>query len=149
MLTVLLTSLLPRALLILTLLTLALLTLALLLSVERLFAFTNSFGDAIAREPVSRILQLARSSLLPLSLTLAHRTRRLLYVLLQTTHRISESVFSFRQLLASLARILILRVLSAAPRETLHVFRNLTLTRRRLRRALPQIRDLLLASGRT
>ena len=147
--TVLLTSLLTLSLLILALLVLALLSLALLLSVERLFAFTNPLGNTIAGEPVRRILQLPRGSLLSLSLALAHRTRRLLDVLLKSTHRISQRILSFRQLLACLARVLILPVLSAAARETLHVFRNLTLPRRRLRGALTQIRDLLLAPGRT
>ena len=38
------------------------------------------------------------------------------------------------------------RALATTPRKVLHVFRDLTLSRRRLRSTLSQIRDLLLTS---
>jgi hypothetical protein len=99
-----------------------------LLPIERLFTFANPLSNAIASESFRRVLQLSRRALLSLPLPLAHRARRRFDVLLQTADRISQRVFSFRQLLASLARVLILRALPATPRETLHIFRDLTLT---------------------
>jgi len=76
----------------------------------------------------------------------SHRTRRLLEVLLQTVHTVSERVFALGELFARAFRIFILRALATTPRKVLHVFRDLTLSRRRLRRTLSQIRDLLLTS---
>ena len=130
------------------LLTLLAALLTILLAIKGLFAFTNPLRDPIARQRIRGVFQLARGALLSLALSGAHRARRLLDVLLQTTHRISQRVFAFRQLLASLARVFILRPLPAASRETLHVFCDLTLSRGRLRRTLTQVGDLLLASGR-
>ncbi len=144
-------GLLPGSLLaiLLTLLaTLLAILLTILLPIERLFPFANPLRYAIAREPFRRVLQLPRGALLALPLPLAHRPARRLDVLLQTTHRIGQRILSFRQLLASLARVFILRALPATSRQTLHVFRDLTLSRRRLRRTLSQVGNLFLAAGR-
>jgi len=124
-----------------------LLFLTLLITVERLLTFANPIRHSIARERIRRVFQLTRRALLTLALARAHRARRLFEILLQTVHCISQRVLSFRQLFASLARVFILRVLTAATRKTLHVFRNLALPRRRLRRPLSQISDLLLPPG--
>src|SRR6185369_1937252 len=105
----------------------------LLIAIQRLFALANALRDSLSRQRISRFLQLSRRALLALTLARAQRPRRLFDVLLQTVHAIGERVFSFGQLLASLARVFILRVLTAAPRETLHVFRDLALTRCSLR----------------
>jgi len=114
----------------------ATLLVSLLITIQRLFALANALRDSLSRQRISRFLQLSRRALLALTLPRAQRPRRLFDILLQTVHAIGERVFSFGQLLASLARAFILRVLTAAPRETLHVFRDLALTRRSLRRAL-------------
>lgn len=121
----------------------------LLTTVERLFAFANSLGDAITRQRISRFLQLARRPLLRLALTGTHRACRLFEVLLQTLYRIRQRVFSFPQLLASFARVLVLCALPTTTRKVLHVLRDLALPRRSLRSTLAQVTYLLLASRRT
>ena len=118
---------------------------ALLPILKRLFAFTNSIGNPIARKRVRSFFQLSCSTLLTLAAG-AHRTRRLLDVLLKIVNAVSKRVFPLRQLLARTFRILILRVLPAAAREIFHVLRNLALPRSRLRRTLTKIGNLLLAS---
>lgn len=103
------------------------LLITLLITTEGLLAFANTVGHTIARQRVSRIFQLSGRTLLTLTLSCAHRSRRLLEVLPQTLHRIGKRVFAFGELLARFARILILRVLTATPLEILHVFRDLAL----------------------
>ena len=125
----------------------ALLTL-LLAAIQRLLTFTNSIRDAIARQRISRILQLSCGTLLALTAA-AHRTCGLFDVLLQIVNSVGQRVFPFRQLFARLLRVLILRVLTTAAREVLHVFRDFALSRSRLRCALAQIGDLLLPSCRS
>ena len=78
------------------LLTLLAALLTTLLAIKGLFAFPNPVRDTIARQRIRGIFQLSRGALLSLALSGAHRTRRLLDVLLQTTHRISQRVFAFR-----------------------------------------------------
>ena len=123
----------------------ALLLTTLLLAIERLLAFANPLRDAIAREPIRCVLQLPRGTLLTLSLSSAHRARRLFNVLLQIVYGVRQRVFSFCQLLACLARVFILRVLTTTAREIFDVFRDLSLPRRSLRCTLAQVGNLLLA----
>ena len=100
---------------------------ALLITAERLLAFANPLRNSIACECICGVLQLSRGALLPLTLTGTNCPRRLFEILLQPVHRIRQGVFPFGQLLASLARVFILRVLTTATRKALHVLRNLTL----------------------
>src|SRR5204863_7554206 len=74
-----------------------------LIAIERLLTLANAFRDSIARDRVGGFLQLPRGALLSLALTRPHCPCRLLQILLQTIYCVGERVFSFRQLLASLA----------------------------------------------
>jgi len=108
-----------------------------------LLPFPYAIGNSITRNGISSILQLTSSSLL------AHASRRRFDVLLQAINRIGERVFPLGQLIARTPRILVLPVLSTATSQVFHVFRNLTLTRRCLCRALSQITNLLLPARLT
>jgi hypothetical protein len=79
---------------------------------------------------------LARCTLLALTAP-SHRTRRLFEVLLQTVDTIGQCVFAFPKLFARAFRVVVLRALATTTREVLHVFRNLALSRSRLRSTLP------------
>jgi hypothetical protein len=119
--------------------------LSLLTVVQRLLTFANAIRNTIARERVCRFLQLPRRALLALTSS-SHRTRRLLEILLQTVDAIGKRIFALAQLFARSFRVFILRALATATREVIHVFRNLALSRRRLRSTLSQIADLLLTA---
>jgi hypothetical protein len=123
-----------------------LILLTLLLTViQRLLTFANTIRNTIARQRISRFFQLARGALLTLA-TASHRPRRLFEILLQTVDAIGQRVFALAELFARLFRVFILRVLTTTTREVLDIFRNLALSRSRLRRALSQLGNLLLSS---
>ena len=110
-----------------------------IVAVQGLLAFANSLRDPITRHAFGRVIQLPRGPLL----SAAHRTRRLFDVLLQAAHRISQSILALGQLLARSLRV---RVLPTTARKVFYIFGDFTLPRRRLRRTLTQVTDLLLTT---
>ena len=117
-------------------------------AIQHLLTFANPIRDTIARERISRFFQLARRTLLALA-TSGHRARRLFKILLQAVDAVGQRVFALAELVAGPFRVFILLALTATTREVLHVFRDLALSRSRLRRTLSQLADLLLTSRRS